>query len=140
KQAKRGLTGMPFRYAADENRSATPRRFFIAIGITCVILGAVMWFGQPHFSKLPAHEPADEQMRQQTQQSRTNGVRGASTQENSASSEVKQAAVEHCRRIPGIRAWLACMEREGVNTRDLLETGSVRQELRLNTIAPETTR
>ena len=132
---------MTFRSATDENRSAIHRRFFIAIGITCAILGAVMWFGQPHFAKLQVHEPADEQMRQQTQQSRANGVRGESAQENSASSTaVNQAAVEHCRRIPGIRAWLACMEREGVNTRDLLENGSVRQELRLNAIAPETTR
>ena len=47
---------------------------------------------------------------------------------NVAGSPLK--AVEHCRAVPGINAWLACMGREGVNLRELLKNGQEDQRVK----------
>jgi hypothetical protein len=102
------------------NRST---KFFLASGITLAVLalivGVMMWFGQQHLAKLKAQPRAHEQSQQQAEQAPANGI-----EKTSASlTDKKQAAVEHCREVQGIHAWLGCMEREGVNTRELLKTG-----------------
>jgi hypothetical protein len=92
-------------------------KFFLASGITLLVLifGVMMWFGQEHLAKLKAQP--HEQSQQQAAQTPANRI-----EETSRSvTDRKQAAVEHCRAVQGINAWLGCMEREGVNTRALLK-------------------
>jgi hypothetical protein len=104
-------------------------KFFLAIGITfaavlALIVGVMMWSGQQHLAKLKAQQRAHEQSEQQAEQAHANPIEAEPAQKASAvPAEKKQAAVEHCRQVQGINAWLGCMEREGVNTRELLKTG-----------------
>jgi flagellar basal body-associated protein FliL len=106
-----------------EIRSA---KFFLASGITLAVLalivGVMMWFGQQHLGKLKAQQQSHEQSRQQAEQAHAS-IKVADPASTSLADK-KQAAVEHCRQVPGIKAWLGCMEREGVNTRELLAGGS----------------
>ena len=106
-----------------EIRSA---KLFLAIGITfavlALIVGVMMWFGQQHLAKLKAQQPAHEQLQEQAAQAHGSDVTVAEPASISLT-DTKQAAVEHCRPVPDIKAWLRCMEREGINTRDLLKTG-----------------
>jgi hypothetical protein len=105
-----------------EIRSAN---LFLAIGITFVLaltVGVMMWFGQQHLAKLKAQQPAHERSQQQAEQAHGSDIKAAGPASMSLT-DAKQAAVEHCRQAPDIKAWLRCMEREGINTRDLLKTG-----------------
>jgi hypothetical protein len=99
-------------------------KFFLASGITLLVLivGVMMWFGQEHIAKLKAQQPAHEESQQQAEQAHGTNIKVPEPASISLA-DTKHAAVEHCRQVPGIKAWLGCMEREGVNTRDLLKTG-----------------
>jgi high-affinity Fe2+/Pb2+ permease len=96
-------------------------KFFLASGITLLVLivGVMMWFGQQHLAKLKTQPRSHEQSQQQAEQALANHIEGTSR----SLTDRKQAAVEHCSAVQGINAWLGCMEREGVNTRELLKTG-----------------
>jgi len=100
-----------------EIRSA---KFFLATGITfavlALIVGVMMWLGQQPLAKLKAQQPTQ----QQAEQAPANRIEVAEPDSTSITDK-KQAAVEHCRQARGINAWLVCMEREGVNTRELLK-------------------
>jgi hypothetical protein len=102
-----------------EIRSA---KFFLASGITLAVLtlivGVMMWFGQQHLAKLKVQQ----QSQQQAEQAHAS-IKVADPASTSLTDK-RQAAVEHCTQVPGIKAWLGCMEREGVNTRELLAGGS----------------
>jgi hypothetical protein len=107
------------RPAIDGKRGTVMAKFFLASGITLLVLivGVMMWFGQEHLAKLKAQPRAHEQSQPQAAQTPANRI-----EETSRSvTDRKQAAVEHCRAVQGINAWLGCMEREGVNTRALLK-------------------
>jgi flagellar biosynthesis/type III secretory pathway M-ring protein FliF/YscJ len=105
----------------DENRSAIrSSKLFVSVGVTfavvAVLVGVMMWFGQQHLGKLQAQVRPREQS-EQTDAKRTE------TSPSAFAADKKQAAVEHCRAVQGINAWLVCMEREGVEIRELLKTG-----------------
>ena len=112
---------MQIRSGIDENRSAIrSSKLFLSVGVTfavvAVLVGVMMWFGQQHLGKLRA------QVRPQEQPEQTDAKRiEAST--SAVATNKKQAAVGHCRAVQGINAWLVCMEREGVDIRELLKTG-----------------
>jgi hypothetical protein len=100
-------------------------KFFLAIGITfaallALIVGVMMWSD----AKLKAQQRAHEQSEQQAEQAHANPIEAEPAQKASAvPADKTQAAVEHCRQVQSINAWLGCMEREGVNTGELLKTG-----------------
>src|SRR6266496_1418413 len=74
--------------------------------------------------KIEGSTAAHEQSEQQAEQAHANPIGAEPAQKASAvRADKKQAAVEHCRQVQYINAWLGCMEREGVNTRELLKTG-----------------
>ncbi len=104
-------------------------KFFLAIGITfaavlALIVGVMMWSDQQHLAKLKAQQRAHEQSEQQAEQAHANPIEAEPAQKASAvPADKTQAAVEHCRQVQSINAWLGCMEREGVNTGELLKTG-----------------
>ncbi len=101
-------------------------KFFLATGITfavlALIVGVMMWLGQQPPAKLKAQQAAHEQSQQQAEQAHGTNIKVAESASISLT-DTKQAAVEHCRQVPGIQAWLGCMQREGVNPRELLKTG-----------------
>jgi hypothetical protein len=84
-----------------------------------------MWFGQQQHAKVQAHVRPQERP-EQTHAMRTEAPSAVPV-------DKKQAAAEHCRAVPGINAWLACMAREGVDIRELLKTGQENQSVK----APE---
>ena len=109
---------MRIRPGVDEDRSAIRwSRLFVSFGaafaVVAVVIGVMMWFGQQQRTKMQAH------VRPQEQPERTSAKRSEAAP-SAFPRDKKQAAAEHCRAVPGINAWLACMGREGVNIRELL--------------------
>ena len=112
---------MQIRSGIDENRSAIrSSKLFLSLGVTfavvAVLVGVMMWFSQQHLGKLQA------QVRPQVQPEQSDAKRTEASP-SALATDRKQAAVEHCRAVQGINAWLVCMEREGIDIRELLKTG-----------------
>ena len=112
---------MQIRSGIDGNRSGIrSSKLFLSVGVTfavvAVLLGVMMWFSQQHVGKLQA------QVRPQKQPEQTDAKRTEASP-SAFATDKKQAAVEQCRAVQGINAWLVCMERQGVDIRELLKTG-----------------
>jgi hypothetical protein len=96
------------------------QRWLLAIGITFAVvalaIGVMVWFGhERHVANSPTQARPDQQADQ-------TDLQRAEAPSPTLPSDNKQAAVEHCRPVQGINAWIVCMERQGINTRELLKT------------------